>query len=109
MVSQDAVRRVQWIFEISAVRTGSGSRSNRIKNAGEHVGVVVAVLALQNSDNALEAHPRIDMLCGQWDQGAVVSTVELHEDQIPNFNDLGIIGIHQVAPGAIRSAVEVNF
>ena len=109
MVGQDAVRRVQRILEISAVRTGPSPRSDRFKNTGEHVGVVVAVFALQDTDNALKSHPGINVLCGQRHQRAVVSTVELHEHQVPNFDDLRIIRIHQVATTAIGSAIEVNF
>ena len=61
----------------------------------EHVGVVVGLFALHGHRQALEAHPRVDVLVRQGHERAIGHAVELHEDEVPDFNHLGVVGVDQ--------------
>ena len=60
---------------------------NRADDRLEQIGVVVIGLALGDGGETLEAHARIDAGFGQRVQCAFVIAVELHEDQVPDFDD----------------------
>eukprot|EP00967_Tisochrysis_lutea_P103594 scaffold156478_cov28-Tisochrysis_lutea.AAC.11 len=38
--------------------------------------------------DALQSHTSVDTWSGQLGEGAITLTVELHEDQVPDFQDL---------------------
>ena len=61
----------------------------------EHVGVIVRVLALHHTDEALEAHTRINDVHGQLLQRTIGLTVILHEHEVPDFDNLRVVLIDQ--------------
>ena len=63
----------------------------------EDIGVVVRVLALQHTHEALEAHTGIDHVHRELLERTICLTVELHEHEVPDLDYLWIILIHQVA------------
>ena len=82
----------------------------------ENVGIVVRVLALHDAHKTLESHTRVDDLCRQGLKRAVGLAVVLHEYEVPDFDNLGIILVHQVGTLDARSlaflfgtAVDVDF
>jgi hypothetical protein len=52
---------------------------------------------------------RINMLVGQRPQRAIRLSVELHEYQVPDLNDVGIIHVDFVSAVAAPDAVVVHF
>jgi hypothetical protein len=52
----------------------------------KEVSLIIRIETLNHRHNPFEAHPRIDMLCGQEIKMAGASTVVLNEDQIPEFD-----------------------
>ena len=63
----------------------------------EDVGIVVGVLALEDADEALEAHTRINHVHAELLQRPVAAAVVLHEDEVPDLDDLGIVLVDQFA------------
>ena len=79
----------------------------------EDIGVVVRGLTLDGTHETLEAHAGIDDLLCQGLQGTVRFAVELHEDDIPDLDDLRVVLINQLASGHFgaflgRTAVHVD-
>ena len=62
----------------------------------EDIGIIVGMLALEHAYEALEAHTGIDDVHRELLERAVGLTVELHEHEVPDLDDLGIVLIHQV-------------
>ena len=54
---------------------------------GEKVDLIVGVDVLQNGRQPLQAHAGIDAWCRQRAQRAVGRPIELHEHQIPDFDE----------------------
>ena len=67
--------------------------------AGEDVGLVIALLVLENHAQALEAHAGVDVFGGQRHQVAVGHAVVLHEHEVPDFDDVVVVRVHEVAAG----------
>ena len=63
----------------------------------EDVGIVVGMLALQGAYESLEAHAGVDDVHGELLERAVGLAVELHEDKVPDLDDLGVVLIYQFA------------
>src|SRR5207253_2018907 len=53
----------------------------------EQIDLVVAVDALHDRGNALEAHPGVDRRPGQVDPVAWSTLLELHEDAVPELEE----------------------
>ena len=82
-----------------------------VEKRREDVGVVVRRHTLHRHREALEAHARVDVLVGKGHKGAVRHAVELHEDEVPNLNDLGVVFVdHRAAVdfGAFFVAAQVD-
>ena len=80
----------------------------------EHVGVVVGLFALHGHRQALEAHARVDVLVRQGHERAVGHAVELHEDEVPDFDHLRVVGVDQGGarcggPVGVAAEVDVDF
>ena len=70
--------------------------------AAEHVGVVVGGLALEHHAQALEAHAGVDVLGGQRLEVAVGLAVVLHEHEVPDLDDVVVVGVHEITAGNLR-------
>ena len=57
----------------------------------EHVGIIVGFLALQGHAQALQSHTRVNHLVGQGFEATVNLAVILHEHEVPNLDDQGMI------------------
>ena len=80
----------------------------------EHVCVVVGVLALNGAHQSLKAHARVDDIHGELLQRAVGLAVELHEHQVPDFDDLWVVLVDEFSSGHLRfllgrAAVQMDF
>ena len=53
------------------------------------------MLALQGAYESLEAHAGVDDVHGELLERSVCLAVELHEDEVPDFNDLWVVFIYQ--------------
>ena len=62
----------------------------------ENIGIVVGVLTLQHAHQAFEAHTRIDDVHRKWFESAIRFAVVLHEYDVPDFDNLGIILVYQL-------------
>ena len=61
----------------------------------EHVGVVVGMLVLHHAHEAFETHTRVDHLMRQRLERTVGLAVVLHEHEVPDFDNLRIIFVHE--------------
>ena len=77
-----------------------GHRSGRVDQVDEEIDVVVAVYALDDRGQSLQAHAGIHRGARQRGQGAVGGAVELHEDQVPDLHIAVAVGVR----GAGRAA-----
>src|SRR5579859_5959816 len=73
-------------FRVSAV-SSVGERGESVDDGAEQVGVEDRFLALQDHADALKAQPCIYILFGQGRSGTIQVLVELHEDQVPDFQE----------------------
>src|SRR5258706_8410940 len=69
-------------------------RTQNLERVFEKVGLVVGVNTLQNGDDTLEAHARIDMFLRQWLDAAIFKEIVLNENVIPNFKITLTFTIH---------------
>ena len=79
----------------------------------EHVGIIIGFLALQGHTQALQSHTRINHLVGQGLKAAVNLAVVLHEHEVPDLDDQGMILIDQRSTGQgglffLAAQVDVN-
>ena len=80
----------------------------------ENVRVVVRLLALDGTHQAFKAHTRVNHVHGERFERAVRLAVELHEHDVPDFDNLRVVLVHQFVARLLglffrRAAVEVNF
>ena len=78
---------------LKLVRIGAEQLAHLGVEGREEVRVVVAADPLDNARDALEAHPSIHRRFRQGMQNASFIAIELHEDQIPNFDVTIFIGL----------------
>ena len=79
----------------------------------EHIGIVIALLALHYHTEPFKPHTGIDMTVRKLFQGTVGLAVVLHEDEIPYLDDLRMVAVHQLPSGFrgtlfVRTQVEMN-
>ena len=70
-------------------------RGDSLDHRGEDIGIIVRRLPLHSHTETLEAHPRIDDALRQWLERAIGLTVVLHEDEVPDLDDLGVTLVDQ--------------
>mmetsp|Transcript_65922 Transcript_65922/g.187259 ORF Transcript_65922/g.187259 Transcript_65922/m.187259 type:complete len:297 (+) Transcript_65922:2540-3430(+) len=112
VVRDDAVRHVHVVrvvvADLARVGPRAGLRLDVVEDAREHVGVVVAALVHEHRGHPLEAHAGVDALCRQLDEAAVGLAVELHEDVVPDLEDVGVVHVDEVRRVAAADAVVVD-
>ena len=112
VVRHHAVRHVHGahvlVAELARVRARASRRLDGIEQRREHVGVVVGGLVLQDGGDALEAHARVDVLCGQRAQLAVLLAVELDEHVVPDLDEVRVVHVDQLGHLAATDAVVVD-
>ena len=54
---------------------------------------------MQHTHESLKAHSRVDDVHGEFLERAVGLAVVLHEDEVPDFDDLRVVLVHQFASG----------
>ena len=69
-----------------AIRFGIRRVRRRLDERANKIGVVIVVLTLQKCRDPLQAHPRIDRRFRKFDTLVDRDPLELHEDQVPNFD-----------------------
>ena len=104
MVGNDAVMHLA-----GAVGIGAGRMSTGLDQAAHQVGVVIVVLALQECTDPLQPHAGIDRRLRQAGARAIGKLLELHEDQVPDFDEpvailFGAAG--RAAPDRVAMVVE---
>jgi len=80
----------------------------------EDIGVVVRSLAFERADKAFEAHAGVDDALRKGLERTVFLAVVLHEHEVPDFDDLGMVFVHErgsvhLGALAVGTAVDVNF
>ena len=91
----------------------SAEGANHLDDGLEDVGVVVRGLALQGAHQALEAHAGVDDVGRKPLKAAVGLAVVLHEDEVPDLDDLRVVLVDELAAGClcllgVRAAVVVD-
>jgi hypothetical protein len=65
---------------------------------------------LQDTCEAFKAHARVNVLGWEGSQGSVGFAIVLNKDNVPNFNDIGHVGIDQFGSvAATTNAIVMNF
>ena len=80
----------------------------------ENVRVIVRLFALDGTHQTFKAHTRVNHIHGQRFERSVRLAVELHEHDVPDFDNLRVVLVHQFVARLLglffrRAAVEVNF
>ena len=80
----------------------------------EHVGVIVRAFALHSHAQTFESHTRVDNLSRQGFEASVRLAVILHEHEVPDFDNLRMVMVHQLTArhfGALffRTQVDMDF
>ncbi len=72
------------------------------ENRGEYVGFIIGdnagevgeiLGALDNRAGAFKAHAGVDVLRGQRRKGTIDVCIELHKDEVPDFDAFGAVGV----------------
>ena len=113
VVGDHAVGHVDRVGQRDGVAAGgvgprAGDHLHGVKQWAEHVGVVVAVLALQHAHDALEAHACVHVFRGQGLQLAALQAVELDKDQVPDLDHVRVVGVDLAAAAQVVGAVVVQ-
>ena len=86
-----------------------GERGDTLDEGREQVGVVVRHLVLHDRGDALEPHPGVDRGLGQPDELPLRVPVELHEDEVPDFDKAVAVLVRTAGrPAGDRRAVVVE-
>ena len=104
VVADDAIGREigeHFFFSVTC------ERAQNIERAGEEVGLVVGVDALQNGDDALEAHAGVNVLGGQRFEAAIVEEIVLNEDVVPQFEEARAFAVHAADVVGAAQVVEL--
>ena len=91
VVADDAIGREVRIHLLFGV---TRERTQNIERAGEEVGLVVRVDALQHRDDALEAHARVHVFGGQRFEASIIEEIVLNEDVVPQFEVARAFAVH---------------
>ena len=67
-----------------------------LDNRLEDISIIIRVLTLHHTDQALEAHTSIDHVHREFLERAVGLAVKLHEHEVPDLNHLRIILVHEL-------------
>ena len=99
------------LFPLTIVLTGQ--LLDLLDERLEYIGIVVGMLTLQGAHQTLETHSCINDIHSQGNKRSVGLALELHEDDVPDLNDLRVVLIDEVTTGDLsflfgRPAVEVN-
>ena len=84
---------------------GTGNLLDLGEERSEDIGSVVGRLILEGGHQALEAHTGIDVLRREGLERLVGLSVELDEDDVPDFNHQGIVHVDEV--GSIPAASDL--
>ena len=100
MIRHHSVRHIHFSFVFGAQFPGVRARASRflksLEKRQKHVRVVIGPLVLQHGDDAFEAHAAIDVLLRQRTQRFVRLAIESHEDEIPDFEDIGVVHVDEM-------------
>mmetsp|Transcript_50742 Transcript_50742/g.136230 ORF Transcript_50742/g.136230 Transcript_50742/m.136230 type:complete len:533 (-) Transcript_50742:802-2400(-) len=94
--------------DLAGVVPGARLVLDGLEDGAEEVGVVVAGHVQEHGGDALQTHARVHALGGQRDQRAVGLALELHEDDVPDLEQIGVICVHQVRTRAVADAIVVD-
>src|SRR5438132_2650053 len=104
MVGDDAVGNILDVGDLTTVSGGSGDLVNRVENWCEEVSVVIAGLVLEHRGDALEAHARVHVPGREGSQFTIAASVELDENQVPDFDNFRPASIDELGPALVRRA-----
>ncbi|CCZ49491.1 putative uncharacterized protein [Bacteroides sp. CAG:661] len=91
----------------------SGHVAYHLQDGLEDVGVVVGRFPLQSTHQSFESHAGVDDSGRKRFEAAVGLAVVLHEHEVPDFDDLRVVLVHQFASGHLgflffRARVDVD-
>jgi hypothetical protein len=113
MVGDDPVCSVDAIGIVGTkaplVRTNAREFANLVEDGQEDVGIVVGPSVLDDGDQSLEAHAGIDVFGRKGAKRAVVFAVELDEDVVPDFQNVGIVLVDEMGGVSAAYAIIVDF
>ena len=94
-----------------ALRISTGQIGNRADQRDEQIDVVIVVLALKDGGDALEAHAGVDGRFRQRHTIAGGNLVELHEHEIPDFDETVAVFFRRARRAApdLISVIEEDF
>ena len=103
MVGDDAMRGLP-----GPLGRDAGDVRDRLDEGAEEVGIVVRVDALQDGGDALEAHARVDRGPGQRDAIARLDLLELHEHEVPEFEEAIAVLVGTAGRAALKRLALVD-
>src|ERR1700712_1121227 len=106
MIRDHAQRRLLW-----TMRIGTGQFRNRTDQRDEQIDLVIVVLALKHSRNALKAHAGVDRRLWQRRALSRCRLLELHEHEIPDLDESIAVFIRRARRAArnLLAVIEENF
>jgi hypothetical protein len=104
VIGDDAKRRRRQIASARCRRRGADQRPKQVD-------VVIAVDVLQDRRESLEAHASIDARFGQRGELAFGVAIELHENEVPDFDVAIALGIRRARrpAGDLRAVIVEDF
>lgn len=97
MICHNSIRHVNelriLLLNLSRIRASPRNLLNSIKEWDKDISVVVGIHPLKDGGETFKSHTGIDVLGGERTEGTVGLAVELDEDVVPDFNDVGEVGV----------------
>jgi hypothetical protein len=64
---------------------------------------------LKDRDESFEAHACVDVFIGEGPEGSVCFAIVLNEDVVPDFEDIGIVLVHEMGSISAADSVVMEF
>lgn len=100
-----------WIIgsNLTSIRACSRNLLNGIEKWNEYIGVIIGINTLEDGSETFESHTGVDMLGRQRTERPVSFPIELNEDIVPYFNNIGTIGIDEGGGITSTDTIIVDF
>ena len=114
VIGHNAVRRVDTADvgvanTVGVGREGGVHRLHRGEDGGEEVRAVVRVRPIKGGNQPLETHTGVNVQVRKLFETVLALVEELHEHEVPDFDELGVINIDQLWDTAAADVVVVQF
>lgn len=113
MVRDDSIRCINTVrvllSKISLVWSHSTDLLRFLNDRREKLCVIVRPFPLYYGHKPFKTHCPIDVVFGKGPMGTITFAIKLDEDNVPEFEHVWVILVHQVRGVAATNPIEVNF